>query len=157
MKAMPGAAVGVTGRSGVVNAAHSTSQRVPCPHLDWGSCQCALDAVLHTPLQLGTYVMWHPVAVVPHRCRSIIAFPRSFTLAHPPNSQIVTKFHYSRILKPEKLTHHTTIEVIWTIIPTLIVLLIAIPSLTLIYSLDQHTERPGEDRDGVELGPFHFR
>ncbi|KXZ48628.1 hypothetical protein GPECTOR_26g531 [Gonium pectorale] len=57
--------------------------------------------------------------------------------------QIVTKFHYTRVLKPEKLTHHTTLEVIWTIIPTLIVVLVAIPSLTLIYSLDQHTERPG--------------
>ncbi|MEW5308816.1 MAG: hypothetical protein WDW38_000747 [Sanguina aurantia] len=57
--------------------------------------------------------------------------------------QILTKFHYSRVLKPEKLTHHTTMEVIWTIIPTAIVLMIAVPSLTLIYSLDQHTERPG--------------
>ncbi|GIL77295.1 hypothetical protein Vretimale_3061 [Volvox reticuliferus] len=57
--------------------------------------------------------------------------------------QIVTKFHYSRVIKPEKLTHHTTLEVIWTIIPTIIVVTIAIPSLTLIYSLDQHTERPG--------------
>lgn len=57
--------------------------------------------------------------------------------------QIITKFHYSRVLRPEKLTHHTALEVIWTIIPTLVVVLIAIPSLTLIYSLDQHTERPG--------------
>mmetsp|Transcript_27960 Transcript_27960/g.71300 ORF Transcript_27960/g.71300 Transcript_27960/m.71300 type:complete len:281 (-) Transcript_27960:228-1070(-) len=56
---------------------------------------------------------------------------------------IVTKFHYSRQLKPEKLTHHTTLEVIWTVIPTLVVLSIAVPSLTLIYSLDQHTDRPG--------------
>jgi heme/copper-type cytochrome/quinol oxidase subunit 2 len=45
---------------------------------------------------------------------------------------------------PEKLTHHTTMEVIWTIIPTIIVLSIAVPSLTLIYSLDQHADRPGE-------------
>lgn len=57
--------------------------------------------------------------------------------------QIATKFHYSRQLKPEKLTHHTTLEVIWTIIPTIIVLFIAVPSLTLIYSLDQHADRPG--------------
>jgi len=57
--------------------------------------------------------------------------------------QITTKFHYSRQLMPEKLTHHTTLEVIWTIIPTLIVLSIAVPSLTLIYSMDQHTDRPG--------------
>lgn len=59
-------------------------------------------------------------------------------------TQICTKFHYSRQLKPELLTHHTTAEVIWTVIPTLIVVLIAIPSLTLIYSMDQHTDRPGE-------------
>jgi heme/copper-type cytochrome/quinol oxidase subunit 2 len=58
-------------------------------------------------------------------------------------AQITTKFHYSKQLKPEKFTHHTTLEVIWTIIPTLVVLSIAVPSLTLIYSMDQHTERPG--------------
>lgn len=56
---------------------------------------------------------------------------------------IGTKFHYTKQLKPEKLTHHTTLEVIWTIIPTIIVLSIAVPSLTLIYSLDQHADRPG--------------
>jgi len=48
---------------------------------------------------------------------------------------VSTKFHYTRQLKPEKFTHHTTLEVIWTIIPTFIVLAIAVPSLTLIYSL----------------------
>ena len=58
--------------------------------------------------------------------------------------QVATKFHYTKQLKPEKFTHHTTLEVIWTVIPTLIVLAIAVPSLTLIYSLDQHTDRPGE-------------
>ncbi|GFR41903.1 hypothetical protein Agub_g2693 [Astrephomene gubernaculifera] len=56
---------------------------------------------------------------------------------------IVTKFHYARVVRPEKLTHHTALEVIWTVIPTLIVMAIALPSLTLVYSLDQHTERPG--------------
>ena len=58
-------------------------------------------------------------------------------------TQIVTKFHYSRVAMPEKLTHHTLAEVVWTIIPTCIVVMIAIPSLTLIYSLDQHSEKPG--------------
>lgn len=58
--------------------------------------------------------------------------------------QFVTKFHYSKAgPMSEKLTHHTTLEVLWTVFPTLIVLLIGIPSLTLIYSMDQHTDRPG--------------
>jgi hypothetical protein len=57
--------------------------------------------------------------------------------------QFSTKFHYTKQAIPEKLLHHTTLEVIWTIFPTLIVLLIGIPSLTLIYSMDQQTDKPG--------------
>lgn len=58
--------------------------------------------------------------------------------------QFATKFHYSHVGPiAEKLTHHTTLEVIWTVIPTLIVLAIGIPSLTLIYSMDQQNEKPG--------------
>jgi len=58
--------------------------------------------------------------------------------------QFATKFHYSAAGPiSEKLTHHTTLEVLWTIFPTLIVLLIGIPSLTLIYSLDQAQDKPG--------------
>uniref|UniRef100_A0A7S3R115 cytochrome-c oxidase n=1 Tax=Dunaliella tertiolecta TaxID=3047 RepID=A0A7S3R115_DUNTE len=68
----------------------------------------------------------------------------TYTHTHTTSAlQLATKFHYTKQLKPEKFTHHTTLEVIWTIIPTLIVLSIAVPSLTLIYSLDQHTDRPG--------------
>mmetsp|Transcript_39719 Transcript_39719/g.118194 ORF Transcript_39719/g.118194 Transcript_39719/m.118194 type:complete len:282 (+) Transcript_39719:100-945(+) len=54
-----------------------------------------------------------------------------------------TKFHYSVSPIAEKLTHHTTLEVIWTVIPTIIVLFIGIPSLTLIYSMDQVLDKPG--------------
>mmetsp|Transcript_17979 Transcript_17979/g.38661 ORF Transcript_17979/g.38661 Transcript_17979/m.38661 type:complete len:285 (+) Transcript_17979:118-972(+) len=58
--------------------------------------------------------------------------------------QIATKFHYTKQGPlAEKFTHHTTLEVLWTVIPTFVVLFITIPSLTLIYSLDQHTDRPG--------------
>ena len=39
-----------------------------------------------------------------------------------------------RIKEPSKVTHNTTLEIVWTIIPCILLLLIAIPSLTLIYS-----------------------
>jgi cytochrome c oxidase subunit 2 len=77
--------------------------------------------------------------------------PRRFLLpSHSSHSsrlsvQFVTKFHYSKAGPiAEKFTHHTTLEVLWTIFPTIIVLCIGIPSLTLIYSMDQHNDRPGE-------------
>jgi len=38
------------------------------------------------------------------------------------------------------ITHNTTLEIIWTIIPTLILLLIATPSFALIYALDEIVE-----------------
>jgi heme/copper-type cytochrome/quinol oxidase subunit 1 len=35
------------------------------------------------------------------------------------------------------VSHHTTLEIIWTIIPTIILIFIAVPSLTLLYSMDE--------------------
>ena len=43
---------------------------------------------------------------------------------------------------PEKINHHTNLELIWAVFPSLIVILIALPSLTLIYSFDEKVEKP---------------
>lgn len=37
----------------------------------------------------------------------------------------------------DNITHNTPIEIIWTIIPTIILLVIALPSFTLLYSMDE--------------------
>jgi cytochrome c oxidase subunit 2 len=39
--------------------------------------------------------------------------------------------------KPIKFSHSNVLEIVWTIIPAVILLLIAIPSFTLLYSLDE--------------------
>ena len=56
--------------------------------------------------------------------------------------KIRTSFHYSKQTLPEKFNHHTNLELIWAILPSLIVILIALPSLTLIYSFDEKVEKP---------------
>ena len=38
---------------------------------------------------------------------------------------------------PEKILHGTVIEIVWTIIPSFILVLIAIPSFALLYSMDE--------------------
>jgi cytochrome c oxidase subunit 2 len=38
------------------------------------------------------------------------------------------------------ITHHTTLEIVWTLVPTLILLFIATPSFALIYALDEIVE-----------------
>ena len=39
--------------------------------------------------------------------------------------------------KPEMFTHSTPLEIIWTIIPAIILLIIAVPSFALLYSMDE--------------------
>jgi heme/copper-type cytochrome/quinol oxidase subunit 2 len=45
-------------------------------------------------------------------------------------------FHREENLTPEKFTHSSELEIIWTIIPAVILLFIAVPSFALLYSLD---------------------
>jgi cytochrome c oxidase subunit 1 len=47
------------------------------------------------------------------------------------NEEELLKWKYR---KPSKITHNTMLEIVWTVIPCILLLLIAIPSLTLIYS-----------------------
>jgi cytochrome c oxidase subunit 2 len=46
-------------------------------------------------------------------------------------------FHHSRNPIPEKIIHGTTIEIAWTVAPSLILVMIAIPSFALLYSMDE--------------------
>lgn len=41
------------------------------------------------------------------------------------------------LLSHLRITHHTTLELVWTIIPSLILYLIAVPSFLLLYSMDE--------------------
>jgi cytochrome c oxidase subunit 2 len=52
-------------------------------------------------------------------------------------SRTLFYFHQSRNPTPEKIIHGTTLEIAWTITPSLILVLIAIPSFALLYSLDE--------------------
>jgi cytochrome c oxidase subunit 2 len=52
---------------------------------------------------------------------------------------VVWRFSEKRNPTPSKTTHHTLIEVIWTVAPVLILVVIAIPSFRLLYFMD-HVE-----------------
>ena len=54
----------------------------------------------------------------------------------------VWRFHHKRNPNPVKFTHNVTIEIIWTVIPLLILILIAVPSFKLLYYQEQSPE-PG--------------
>nr|YP_009674879.1 cytochrome c oxidase subunit 2 [Metzgeria furcata]QDE12877.1 cytochrome c oxidase subunit 2 [Metzgeria furcata]QIA60797.1 cytochrome c oxidase subunit 2 [Metzgeria leptoneura] len=46
-------------------------------------------------------------------------------------------FHYERNPIPERIVHGTTIEIIWTIFPSIILMFIAIPSFAPLHSMDE--------------------
>jgi cytochrome c oxidase subunit 2 len=52
-------------------------------------------------------------------------------------SRTLYHFHQSKNPIPEKIIHGTTIEIAWTVAPSLILVLIALPSFALLYSIDE--------------------
>lgn len=53
---------------------------------------------------------------------------------------VVFRFHASRNPTPSTITHNTVLEIAWTIIPILILVVIAIPSFRLLYYGDKATD-----------------
>jgi len=51
--------------------------------------------------------------------------------------KIIISFNEDTFRKAEKFTHSSVLEIIWTILPAIVLLVIAIPSFTLLYSLDE--------------------
>ena len=46
-------------------------------------------------------------------------------------------FHYPKNPIPQRIVHGTTIEILWTLFPSIILMFIAIPSFALLYSMDE--------------------
>jgi cytochrome c oxidase subunit 2 len=46
-------------------------------------------------------------------------------------------FYYRNNPIPERIVHGTTIEIVWTVVPSIILMFIAIPSFALLYSMDE--------------------
>jgi len=52
-------------------------------------------------------------------------------------ARTVWHFHESRNPIPSKIIHGTVLEIVWTILPSTILLFIALPSFALLYSIDE--------------------
>jgi len=50
---------------------------------------------------------------------------------------VIVRFHHQRNPVPTRTSHHTVIEMLWTVVPVLILVLIAIPSFKLMYYMDR--------------------
>jgi cytochrome c oxidase subunit 2 len=50
---------------------------------------------------------------------------------------VIIRFHHQRHPEPTRTSHNTVIEMLWTVIPVLILVIIAIPSFKLMYYMDR--------------------
>ena len=50
---------------------------------------------------------------------------------------VILRFRESRNPEPSRITHNTVVEVLWTVVPVLILVVIAIPSLRILYYADR--------------------
>lgn len=53
---------------------------------------------------------------------------------------VILKFNHKANPKPSKVSHNTLIEVLWTVAPVLILVVLAVPSLRLLYYIDRTHE-----------------
>jgi len=53
---------------------------------------------------------------------------------------IVVKFSRKRNKTPNKFTHNTMVEIVWTVIPIIIVIMIIVPSMRVLYTIDHLEE-----------------
>ena len=54
--------------------------------------------------------------------------------------KVIVLFNENTNNFPEKFTHSSLLEIVWTILPAFVLLLIAIPSFSLLYSLDENID-----------------
>jgi cytochrome c oxidase subunit 2 len=80
------------------------------------------------PVMEGIIVLHHDLFFI----LTIIGFAVGWLLA-----RTTYLFYHERNPVASQITHGTTIEIVWTITPSLILMVIAIPSFALLYSIDE--------------------
>jgi len=95
--------------------------------------------------------LWHHVPVTPVMERLedfhtmlLIIMVAICLLVVALMAYVLIRFHHKRNPTPSRTTHNTVIEVIWTVVPVVILVVIAVPSFRALYFMDQV---PGGDAD----------
>lgn len=117
--------------------------RPTAPSEDFGKALTFQDQYSNT----GNYALWmHNVVLLP-----IIVAITLFVLGLI--LWVVVRYNRRRHAVPTKTTHNTLVEVIWTVVPALLLLLIAIPSFQL---LAKQYEAPPEDAITIKATGYQW-
>jgi len=81
-----------------------------------------------TPIAQGIQDLHHDISFFMLVILTFVLWMLTRTLWH---------FHWTKNPVPAKIIHGTTIEIAWTVTPSLILMVIAVPSFALLYSMDE--------------------
>ena len=101
---------------------------------NWGTYfQKPASPIMYGIIELHDFIMVYLVFIV-----FFVTFMLSIILKESTISESneVTKFYKVRSLYNVNFNHHTILETIWILIPTIILLTIAIPSFIILYAMD---------------------
>lgn len=101
--------------------------------------QSALAAATAKPFQLGFQPAVTPVAEEMHKFHDMVLYIITAIVLFVLGLMIyvAVKFNAKANPEPSKTTHHVLLEVIWTLVPVIILIVIAVPSFRLLYFGDR--------------------
>jgi cytochrome c oxidase subunit 2 len=83
-----------------------------------------------TPVMEGIINLHHDLMI-------FIVFIFFFVLVIMARTLYYFQYSEGNMSNPSFVTHGTAIEIIWTVIPSLILIVVALPSFALLYSIDE--------------------
>lgn len=90
--------------------------------------------VMYSIIELHNFIMLILLGIVYFTLAMIFEIIIKFTFFK--NISAIDAFKKNRLLYNITITHHTFLEFMWTLIPTLILIIIAIPSFAFLYAMD---------------------
>lgn len=101
--------------------------------------QMAASPYMHGIINLHHHIMFYLVMVLCFTFTMLYFTLKTFTINYKNHFK---KYSQIKLLYNIRFNHHALLDVIWTVIPTIILILIALPSFALLYSFDYCVKAP---------------
>ncbi len=101
--------------------------------------QVPASPYMHGIVNLHHHIMFYLVMVLCFTFTMLYFTLKTFTINYKNSFK---KYAQIKLLYNVRFNHHTLLDVIWTVIPTIILILIALPSFALLYSFDYSVKAP---------------
>ena len=101
--------------------------------------QTPASPYMHGIINLHHHIMFYLIMVLCFTFTMLYFTLKTFTINKTNN---FTQYSQIKLLYNVRFSHHALLDIVWTIVPTIILILIALPSFALLYSFDYAVKAP---------------